>query len=52
MQQTIETVTKRTDGRYMGRFIVDHKTNHSSGGLHGMAQCNCEPCEGIYLCKL
>lgn len=27
MQQTIETVTKRTDGRYMGRFIVDHETN-------------------------
>lgn len=26
MLQTIETITKRTDGRYMGRFIIDHET--------------------------
>lgn len=25
--QTIETITKRTDGRYMGRFIIDHEIN-------------------------
>ena len=27
MLQAIETITKRTDGRYMGRFIIDHETN-------------------------
>ncbi len=30
MLQTIETITKRTDGRYMGRFIIDHETNGKS----------------------
>lgn len=27
MQQYHETITKRKDGRYMGRFIIDHKNN-------------------------
>lgn len=27
MLQIIETITKRTDGRYMGRFVVDHEPN-------------------------
>lgn len=27
MLSIIETITKHTDGRYMGRFIVDHETN-------------------------
>lgn len=27
MLQSVETITKRKDGRYMGRFIIDHESN-------------------------
>ena len=27
MQKSIETITKRKDGRFMGRFIIDHEVN-------------------------